>query len=449
MKLIDDLWFKRRDIISDGFDESLEYISKIVPMKIHQFRTGMKCWTWEIPKKWTVNEGWIKDSNGKLLLHSKDHPLHIPTYSQGVDKIVTHDELMKHLSYNVNQPNAIPYHEQLIYGKDWGFCVEHSKLENFKSKEYHVYIDTKFEDGFLKVGEVLIPGKVDESIVIVAHLDHPCMVNDDLTGVAGLVELSKKLLNRKNHYTYRLFLLPETIGSIALLSQNEDFIDKIKCGIFFEMLGTKADLILQHSKQKNTVIDTISSSVFKNNLAAYKELPFIGEMANDEQVWNGPGINIPMISIGRGHYSEYHTSDDTPQIVSYSNITQSIEIVFKILEILDIEHIPERLTKEKTNERVREQRQKKHEQIIGDYIPKRLFKGPVFLSGYGLYLNKKYNLYDNLSDDACKVRLLFNYFEGDKSISEISNILHWDFKKTLSWANKFLEKGLIKKIEIT
>ena len=123
--------------------------------------------------------------------------------------------------------------------------------------------------------------------------------------------------------------------------------------------------------------------------------------------------------------------------------------MFSKLEILDIEHIPERLTKEKTNERVREQRQKKHEQIIGDYIPKRLFKGPVFLSGYGLYLNKKYNLYDNLSDDACKVRLLFNYFEGDKSISEISNILHWDFKKTLSWANKFLEKGLIKKIEIT
>ena len=65
-----------------------------------------------------------------------------------------------------------------------------------------------------------------------------------------------------------------------------------------------------------------------------------------------------------------------------------------------------------------------------------------------ILVNKKYNLYDNLSDDACKVRLLFNYFEGDKSISEISKTLHWDFKKTLSWTNKFLEKGLIKKIEI-
>ena len=93
-------------------------------------------------------------------------------------------------------------------------------------------------------------------------------------------------------------------------------------------------------------------------------------------------------------------------------------------------------------------KQKNHDQNIDDYIPKRLFKGPVFLSGYGLYPNKKRNLYDNLSDDACKVRLLFNYFEGDNSISEISRILDWDFDKTLSWTNRFLEKGLIEKIEI-
>jgi aminopeptidase-like protein len=272
------------------------------------------------------------------------------------------------------------------------------------------------------------------------------MVNDDLTGVAGLVELSKKLINKKNHYTYRLFLLPETIGSIAFLSQNEDFIDKVKCGIFFEMLGTNADLILQHSKQKNTTIDKISSSIFKNNLTTYKELPFIGEMANDEQVWNGPGVNIPMISIGRGHYPENHTSNDMPEIVSYSNITQSIEITLKILETLDKEHVPEQLTNKPTDEKVKEQ--KKYDKIIGDYIPKRLFKGPVFLSGYGLFLNKKYNSYNNLSDDAYKVRLIFNYFEGDKSVFEISKILNWDFKKTLSWTDKFLEKGLIEKIEI-
>ena len=50
MNLINDLWLKRRDIVSDGFDESLEYISKIIPLKIHKIPTGTKCWTWIIPE---------------------------------------------------------------------------------------------------------------------------------------------------------------------------------------------------------------------------------------------------------------------------------------------------------------------------------------------------------------------------------------------------------------
>ena len=34
IKLINDLWFKRRDIVSDGFDESLDYISKITKKEL-------------------------------------------------------------------------------------------------------------------------------------------------------------------------------------------------------------------------------------------------------------------------------------------------------------------------------------------------------------------------------------------------------------------------------
>jgi len=123
MSIIEDLWFKRRDIISDGYDESLEYISKLVPLKIHKFKTGTQCWTWTIPKKWMINEGWIKNPDGKVLLHSKDHPLHILTYSQSIDKVVSHEELMNNLSYSKERPESIPYHERLIYGNDWDFAL--------------------------------------------------------------------------------------------------------------------------------------------------------------------------------------------------------------------------------------------------------------------------------------------------------------------------------------
>ena len=40
VELINALWFKRRDIISDGFDESLKYISKIIPLKIYKISSG-------------------------------------------------------------------------------------------------------------------------------------------------------------------------------------------------------------------------------------------------------------------------------------------------------------------------------------------------------------------------------------------------------------------------
>lgn len=60
MDIIKDLWFKRRDIISEGYDQSLNYISKIIDLKIHEIPTGTKCWTWTIPEKWTVKEGFIE-----------------------------------------------------------------------------------------------------------------------------------------------------------------------------------------------------------------------------------------------------------------------------------------------------------------------------------------------------------------------------------------------------
>lgn len=64
MKLINDLWFKRRDIVSDGFDESLDYISRVIPLKIHKIPSGTKCWTWIVPEKWSVKEAYIEEVCG-------------------------------------------------------------------------------------------------------------------------------------------------------------------------------------------------------------------------------------------------------------------------------------------------------------------------------------------------------------------------------------------------
>jgi aminopeptidase-like protein len=129
-------------------------------------------------------------------------------------------------------------------------------------------------------------------------------------------------------------------------------------------------------------------------------------------VFNGPGINVPVISISRFPYTEYHTSDDTSGIISKENLTVSKNLILEIFNILD-----------------------------NEYIPKRNFKGPVFLSGYGLWVDSRTN--KKLNENIEQIMLSL---EGDKSVSDIAEELDMEFDDVLNYVNKFLEKGLIAKM---
>lgn len=416
MKLINDVWFLRRDIVSDGFDDALTYISKIIPLKIHKIPTGTKCWTWTVPEKWSVKEAYIEDSKGKRALDVKDHPLHVISYSLPINKTVTKEELLKHLHSRPDKPKAIPF-EFKYYQRDWGFCIQHEKVKKLTDKKYKVVIDSTFKKGNLTVGEFQIPGKSKETVVIVAHLCHPAQVNDDLAGVAVLTHVAKAMEKTKPYYTYKFLILPETIGSIAYLSQNENIIPQLKYGMFLEMLGNDNIHALQLSRQGNTKIDRIARYVLKGpstSLRAgskkkFREGAFRKVICNDEMVFNGPGVNVPMISLSRFPYPQYHTSDDNPSIVTEERLQESKELVLEMLRILDL-----------------------------DYTPKRTFMGPVFLSGYGLWVDWRQNRPLNHNIEQIMLRL-----EGDKSVFEIAEELDMDFNVVLEYLNKFLDKGLI------
>lgn len=410
MKLINDLWFLKRDIVSDGFDDALNYISKIIPLKIHKIPSGTKCWTWTVPEKWIAKGAHIEDLKGNKLLDLKDHPLHLMSYSLPINKIVSREELLLHLHTRLDRPNAIPF-EFKYYQKDWGFCIQNNRLKDFQDKEYKVFIDSKFEKGNLKVGEYTIKGKTKETIVLVAHLCHPCQANDDLAGVAVLVDIAKELSKKNNYYTYKILFVPETIGSIAYLSQNEKIIKDIKYGIFLEMLGNDNNLALQFSRQLNTKLDKIAEYVIKKSTKNFRQGKFREIVRNDEMVFNGPGVNVPMISISRFSYLEYHTSDDNLEIIKEEKLKEAKQITLEILDIID-----------------------------KDYIPKRTFKGPIFLSGLDLWVDWRKNRKLNESLEKIMLNL-----EGDKSVFEISEELNMDFYEVLSYINKFLEKKLINK----
>jgi aminopeptidase-like protein len=420
MQLIEELWLLKRDIISDDYDRALARLGKEIPLKIYDVPSGNKIWTWTVPEKWICTEGYLETLDGKRLLDYADHPLHVVSYSLPFEGEVTLEKLLQHLHVHPHLPNAIPFVFK-YYQRDWGLCATQKLRDSLKDRKYRVVIHTEFTPGTLKIGEVLIPGERPECFVLAAHLDHPAMVNDDLSGVVVGLEAARQLLaGPKPHYSIRLLLFPETLGSIAYLSQHEDLISGMLGGLFLEMLGNDAPHALQTSFQPKSAADrALVTALCGLDPGAYVG-GFRTVIDNDERQFNAPGVRVPMLSLSRvvnpqlpesrfRPYPEYHSSLDTPAIVSEARLEQSVKVVLGLLNAFQ-------------NNR---------------YVVNH-FKGEVFASGYGLWVDYK--------TDAAGHKRRFEIMDrcdGTRRVADIAEELNLSFQDVWAVIEKLVEKNLV------
>jgi aminopeptidase-like protein len=347
-QIIHQLWRLPRDIISSGYDTALQALAAQMPMTIHKYPSGMKCWTWIVPEKWTCYEAYIETISGKRLFSYSDHPLHVVTYSLPFEGEVTREQLFDHLHVHPRLPDAVPFIYK-HYNRDWGLCCSQNQKDELNDARYRVAIRTAFSYGTLKVGEVIAPGTSDECIVLCAHLCHPAQVNDDMTGVAVGIDIMRELLRRRNlRYTYRFLIVPRTIGAIAYLSQNEQIIPTIKGGLFLEMLGQEHPHALQLSFCGSTEIDRCFAMAVKQRDADGWTGPFGSLIRNDEVQFNAPGVRVPMLSLSRvlpmSHpdwpYREHHSNLDTPDAISLKRLEESRALVMEMIDTLEQNMVP-------------------------------------------------------------------------------------------------------------
>ncbi len=419
LNLINELWYLKRDLVSEDFDRSLFRLADEVSMTIHEYPTGENCWTWRIPEKWSCQEAYLETLEGERLIDYADHPLHVVSYSLPYVGLVSRDELLRHLHVHPNLPDAIPFVFK-YYDRDWGLCTTRRLRDSLQNNAYQVVIRTRFEPGTLKVGEIVVPGETDESFVLAAHLDHGAMANDDLTGVVVGVEVARALLaGPPRHYTYRILFLPETIGSVAYLSHNEALIPQMVGGLFLEMLGNDSPHALQGSFQPESQPDRcLRSALHKLDPQSYLG-EFRGIIDNDERQFNAPGVRVPMLSLsrveapktsGRPPYPQYHSSLDTPDIITQERLEVSRDLVLSLIDAWEKNQVP-----------------------FND------FKGEVFCSGYGIWIDHRTNpaghrrLFDIM--DRC---------DGTRSIADIAAELEIPFQSAWEVVNQLADKKLVR-----
>ncbi len=419
IELIQELWYLKRDLVSDDYDRALYRLTQETGgrMQIHAYPTGEPCWTWRVPEKWTCQEAYLETLDGRRLIDVADHPLHVVSYSLPFEGIVSRQELLEHLHVHARLPQAIPFVFK-YYQRDWGLCATQELRETLNEQNYRVVVRTSFEPGTLKVGEVVIPGESVESFVLVAHLCHPAMANDDLSGVVVGLEVARALLaGPKPYYTYRLLILPETIGSVAYLSHNEALIPDMGGGLFLEMLGNDSPHALQGSFQPGSQADRCLATALRVLDSQGYAAPYRTVINNDERQFNAPGVRVPMLSISRVErrdsptwpYPEYHSSLDTPVIITVERLDASKQLVLGLLQAWE------------TNQ----------------YVVNN-FKGEIFCSGYGIWIDYRLNPEGH--------RRLFEIMErcdGEHTIADIASELEISFQAVQEITNTLYEKGLV------
>jgi len=332
-----------RSITGDGVRETLEILREYLPdLKVFEIPTGEKCFDWEIPKEWSVRDGYIIAPNGEKIVDFQNSNLHIVNYSVAVNRKISLDELQGHLYSLPEQPDAIPYITS-YYKERWGFCLTENQRKTLAPGEYQVVIDSDLKDGNLTYGELILEGESEREIFISTYICHPSMANNELSGPAVTTFVAKQLKELKNRkYTYRIVFVPETIGSIAYLSRNLDALKKnVVAGYVLTCIGDDRAYSFLPSRQGNTISDKTALHVLKHSQPEFIRYKFL-DRGSDERQYCSPNVNLPMASLMRskyGEYPEYHTSLDDLNLISPNGLQGGFEVVQKCLECLERDEI--------------------------------------------------------------------------------------------------------------
>lgn len=331
-KIIEELWLKNRNFCSSDYDECLDYLKNILPFHIHEYRTEDHDQGWQIPPKHDILKATISFQGKQIFCASS--PLEVIGLSAPFQGTIPLSELKKHLYYDKRFHDAIPYHFRQNYRpweRDWGFCVTQDFYDSLQEGMYTVEIKTRESPGYLRVAEYVKQGSTPYGFAFVAHLDHGGMANDDLAGVAVGVDLLHRLLQTQTKFTYRLVLVQEIIGSYFYLKNNKDPFILESC--FLEMLGSNTPLALQASSQGTSYLEEVVANILNHKKISCRKGKFREIICNDEIMWESMGI--PMPSLSRFPYPEYHSNKDNPSIIKDDALEESVIVLKNLINTLD------------------------------------------------------------------------------------------------------------------
>jgi len=421
MQILRDLTPLDRAVCSRGYDRAVEYLCEELPFRVISIPSSFQHNGWVIPPSWDVEEARIV-KDGHTVYNGANHPLGVIALSSSFSGKVSLEVLKSHLHYDHRDPDSIPFHYRQQFrswSRDWGFCLPKRIFDQLVPGEYEVIIRTAETPGAMKILECKHQGALDSTIVLGGNLDHAGVANDGLAGCVVGMEVLRRLQGRRTKFSYKLVLSPGIIGSelyLAGLTQVER--SQLLEGIFLEMLGSATPLAVQDSRR--SMVSTLHA--LRGSLDAlglpYRTGPFESIIVNDEYVWENYGI--PMLSLSRFPYPEYHSSRDNVEIIREESLNDAVEALIGTVERLEASPI-----------------------VLKKFV------GNICLSNpqYDLYVDYgQIALGDSLSEQRRRLRHLMDFIpalDRPVSVKALADHIGLEEGEALEYLGRWAEKGLI------
>ncbi|MEY4579356.1 MAG: hypothetical protein RL701_4059 [Pseudomonadota bacterium] len=341
--LIEALYPICRSITGQGVRETLAILGRHLPtsaahsLAIHEVASGTQVLDWVVPKEWNIRDAYVADASGRRVIDFRANNLHVLNYSTPVRTRMPLSKLRERLSSLPEQPDLIPYRTS-YYSETWGFCLSHNHLLSLPEGEYEVCIDSTLEPGHLTYGELVLPGETEDEILVSAHICHPSLADDNLSGVAVATFLAREFAARsRRRHTLRFLFAPGTIGAITWLAQNRERARRIRHGITLTCLGDAHQFTYKKTVFGGTEVDRVAAHVLANSGLAHQVIDFF-PYGYDERQYNSPGFRLPVGSLMRGRhgqFSQYHTSADNLSFIEPERLGESLRVLTDIVSALE------------------------------------------------------------------------------------------------------------------